>query len=146
MRKKGYNETLRARRDGRWRATAVIAIWSMLGFNVTGAAQQGQYQPQVPTSELGRENFSQAAASATEIKSIILKDPGMMVELKRWVAKDATDHGQIIDETDLTDDAILQRLDEDVAFRSVATLMLQSYGYLVPKLNPDSPAAKERTC
>ncbi len=39
-------------------------------------------------------------ASAAEVKTVLVKDPGLMVELKRWVAKDATDHGQIIAETD----------------------------------------------
>ncbi|HEY4816243.1 MAG TPA: SLBB domain-containing protein [Candidatus Acidoferrum sp.] len=95
-------------------------------------------------SELGRENLSRAAASATDIKAVLIKDAGLMVELKRWIAKDATSHGQIISDPDLTDEAIFDRLDVDVQFRSVATLLVQRYGYLVPKLNPESEAAKER--
>ena len=82
-------------------------------------------------------------ASAAEIKTVLVKDPGLMVELKRWVAKDATDHGQIIAETDLTDEAIFDRLEMDAQFRSVTTQLVQRYGYLVPKLNPDSELAKE---
>jgi polysaccharide biosynthesis/export protein len=95
-------------------------------------------------SELGRENLSRAAASATDIKAVLIKDAGLMVELKRWIAKDATGHGQIIGDSDLTDEAIFDRLDVDVQFRSIATLLVQRYGYLVPKLNPESEAAKER--
>lgn len=95
-------------------------------------------------SELGKENMSLVAASAAEIKAVVATDPGLMVELKRWVARDATDHGQIIGESDLTDDAIYGRLESDVRFRSVATSLLQQYGYLVPKVNPDSPLAKEQ--
>src|SRR3984893_16304201 len=95
-------------------------------------------------SELGRENLSRAAASATDIKAVLIKDAGLMVELKRWIAKDATGHGQIISDADLTDEAIFDRLDVDVQFRAVATLLVQRYGYLVPKLNPESEAAKER--
>jgi len=95
-------------------------------------------------SELGRENLSRAAASATDIKAVLIKDAGLMVELKRWVAKDATSHGQIISDSDLTDEAIFDRLEVDVQFRSIATLLVQRYGYLVPKLNPESEAAKER--
>ena len=67
-----------------------------------------------------------------------------MVELKRWVAKDATSQGQIISETDLTDDAIFDRLQADVQFRSIATQLVQRYGYLVPQVNPDSAAGKEQ--
>jgi polysaccharide biosynthesis/export protein len=106
-------------------------------------AQEHQSTP-VPTSELGRENLSWVAASAADIKTVLQRDPGLMVELKRWVAKDATGHGQIISESDLTDDTIYRRLGTDVQFCSVATALVQRYGYLVPKLNPESPAAHER--
>ena len=97
----------------------------------------------VQSSELGRENLSRVAASAADIKAALLKDTGLLVELKRWVAKDATGHGQIISDGDLTDDAIFDRLETDTQFRSIATLLVQKYGYLVPKLNPESQAAKE---
>jgi len=66
-----------------------------------------------------------------------------MVELKHWVAKDATDHGQIVGNSDLTNDAIFDRLETDIKFRSIATALVQRYGYLLPKLNPDSDLAKE---
>jgi polysaccharide export outer membrane protein len=111
-----------------------------------GSAGLSQERPSSPVqiSELGRENLSRAAASATDIKSVLIKDSGLMVELKRWIAKDATAHGQIISDSDLSDEAIFDRLEMDVQFRSVATLLVQRYGYLVPKLNPESEAAKER--
>ena len=105
---------------------------------------QSQQQARVPGSELSRENFNQVAASASQIKTVLAEDPGLVVELKRWIAKDATDQGQIVSESDLTDDAIFERLQTDVRFRSVATLLLQRYGYLVPKMNPDSDLGKQQ--
>jgi len=98
--------------------------------------------PSMLTSELGHENLSRVAASAADIKAVLVKDPGLMVEIKRWLAKDATGHGQIISDADLNDDAIFDRLETDIQFRSVATTLLQKYGYLVPTLNPNSQAAK----
>jgi polysaccharide export outer membrane protein len=95
------------------------------------------------TSNLELQNLSRVAASAAEIKSILLKDSGLLVELKRWVAKDATDHGQFVSDSDLTNDSIFDRLDTDVQFRSVATALLQRFGYLIPNMNPKSDAAKE---
>jgi polysaccharide export outer membrane protein len=95
-------------------------------------------------SDLALQNLSRVAASAAEVKAVLLKDSGLMVELKRWVAKDATDHGQIISDSDLTDDAMFERLESDVPFRAIATLLVQRYGYLLPKLNPESDAGKER--
>ena len=124
------------------RSVSLLAISIVLGSSCLGQEQGRQAGP-VQSSELGRENLSRVAASATDIKAVLLKDTGLLVELKRWVAKDATAHGQIISDSDLTDDAIFDRLEMDVQFRSVATQLVQRYGYLVPRLNPESEAAKE---
>jgi protein involved in polysaccharide export with SLBB domain len=106
-------------------------------------AAQVQKQPRVQSSDLERENQSRVAASPAEIKVILVKDPGILVELKRWLAKDATDHGQMVRDSDLTDDAIFYRLETDIPFRSVATALVQKYGYLRPQLNPHSDIGKE---
>jgi polysaccharide export outer membrane protein len=95
-------------------------------------------------SELAKDNFSHVAANASEIQAVLAKDSGLLVELKRWVAKEATDDGQIVDDSSLTNQAIFDRLAQDVAFRSVATRLLQRYGYLTPTVNPDSEYAKEQ--
>jgi polysaccharide export outer membrane protein len=108
-----------------------------------GTSAQNQRPAPVPSSDLGRENFSRVSASAAELKIVLLKDPGLMVELRRWIAKDATDHGQVISDSDLTNDAIFERLVADSQFRSVATQLVQRYGYLVPRVNPDSELGKE---
>ena len=121
--------------------TAAILIAILSGC--IGTPAQNQRPAPMPSSDLGRANLNRVSASAAEIKVVLLKDPGLMVELKRWVAKDATDHGQILRDEDMTDDAIFDRLTADIQFRSTATLLVQRYGYLVPKLNPDSDAGKE---
>src|SRR5215469_2912633 len=94
-------------------------------------------------SDLGKENLDRVAASAAQVRQVLAKDPGILVELKRWVAKEATDSGQVVEDASLTDDAIFERLDRDIAFRSLATRLVQRYGYLLPAVNPDSPMAKE---
>ncbi|HXM91018.1 MAG TPA: hypothetical protein VN974_05700, partial [Candidatus Dormibacteraeota bacterium] len=75
---------------------------------------------------------------------MLLKDSGLLVELKRIAIKEATDNAQIVEDSSLTDDAIFSRLERDVRFRSLATRLVQRYGYLIPKFNPDSELAKER--
>jgi hypothetical protein len=94
--------------------------------------------------DLAQENLGRVAASAIQIRSVLVKDEGLMVELKRWVAKEATDSGQVVEDSNLTDQAIFERLEQDIAFRSVATRLLQRYGYLIPTPNPDSDFAKEK--
>lgn len=118
-------------------------------------AQQQVEKPRVPreqgrsnygvdqSPDLSQENLGRVAASATQIRSVLVKDEGLMVELKRWVAKEATDNGQVVEDSSLTEQAIFDRLDRDLAFRSVATRLLQRYGYLMPTPNPDSDFAKE---
>src|SRR5580692_6086455 len=121
---------------------ACILIACALGCHAASA----QNQRPSPTlgSDLGRDNLSRVAASAAELKAVLLTEVGLMVELKRWVAKDATDHGQIISDSDLTNDAIFERLETDIHFRSIATMIVQKYGFLVPRVNPESELGKEQ--
>src|ERR1700723_2182061 len=125
-------------------ARGVICVLVALGFGC--GAMRAQNQRPAPTvgSDLGRDNLSRVAASAAELKAVLLTEVGLMVELKRWVAKDATDHGQIISDSDLTNDAIFERLESDIRFRSVATMIVQKYGFLVPRVNPLSELGKEQ--
>src|SRR6266700_6110867 len=108
-------------------------------------SEQGRNEYGVEQSpDLTQENLGRVAASAIQIRSVLIKDEGLKVELKRWVAKEATDSGQVVEDSNLTDQAIFDRLEQDIAFRSVATRLLQRYGYLIPSLNPDSDFAKEK--
>ncbi len=109
--------------------------------------QQSQPRDQMtrpPSSDLMKENLGKVAASGGQIKAVLVKDPGIMVELKTWIAKDAADHGQIVIDSELTDQAIFDRLIWDVQFRSIATRLLQRYGYLLPTVNPDSDLGKQQ--
>ena len=75
---------------------------------------------------------------------MLRQQPGLLVELKRWVAQEAASNGQIVKDADLTDQKIFARLVSDTQFRSVATRLLERYGYLVPKINPESDAGQEQ--
>jgi polysaccharide export outer membrane protein len=127
--------------------TRRLTPWGTLGifvFLVPAVYAQQRNDNAGKTSDLGVQNLSRVAASAAELKAVLLRDPGLMVELKRWIAKDATDHGQIVGDTDLSNYALFDRLEADIQFRSIATALVQRYGYLLPKLNPESDLAKEQ--
>ena len=70
------------------------------------------------------------SSSPAQIKDVLPKDPGLMVELKRLMAKRAMERGQIVAGQDLEDDAILDRLAAGTRFCALATRLLQRYGYL----------------
>jgi polysaccharide biosynthesis/export protein len=138
----------------------VTMISVLLGGAVSASAQESQARrpeqrqgtsapPDVPTasqqlmSELTRDNLDRVAASAAQLKAVLVRDTGLMVELKRWMAKEASDSGQVIADEDLTDASVYERLTNDVKFRSVATRLVQKFGYLRPSINPESDMAKE---
>jgi len=90
------------------------------------------------------DNLDRVAASADQILEVVNKEAGLMVELKRLLAQDAGASGQIVEESDLTDQAVKERLYTDLRARVLATRLLQRYGYLVPRVNPDSDLEAEQ--
>ena len=119
----------------------LAAILSVCSLGVV--SQTRQTQP-VSQSELARQNMARVAASTGQLIAVLHRDPGLMVELKRWIAKDASDHGQLIADADLADEAIFERLEIDITFRSIATALVQKYGYLQPTVNPESQLARQQ--
>jgi protein involved in polysaccharide export with SLBB domain len=118
---------------------------------VCGQSSQNPHLPQdsfpsrdTALSDLAKENLDLVAASSIQIREILIKDEGLLVELKRWIAKEASDNGQVVRESNLSEEAIFERLERDIAFRSIATRLLQRYGYLLPVANPDSDLAKQQ--
>src|SRR6266576_3308565 len=96
------------------------------------------------TPDIISDNLDRVAASADQILEVLNKEAGLMVELKRLLAQEAGISGQILEESDLTDVAVAERLRSDLHVRVMATRLLQRYGYLVPRINPDSELAAEQ--
>jgi protein involved in polysaccharide export with SLBB domain len=127
----------------------VVLIAGGMAFAQTVQAQAGiqtAASPSMPQarSDLDRERTSRVAAPAEQIRVVLAKDPGLLVEMERLVEKEGISEGQIVEDSDLTEQAIFDRLDEDVSFRAAATRLVQRYGYLLPNVNPDSEIGKEQ--
>ncbi len=134
----------------------VLSIALLLVAGLPALAQQANDKPRSvredaarllrpsDPSDLGQQNLGRVAASAAQLKAVLVKDEGLLIELKRWIAKEATDSGQVVEDSDLTEAAVFERLELDVEFRGVATRIVQRYGYLIPMANPESDAAKEK--
>ncbi|MBA0086094.1 MAG: hypothetical protein HRJ53_13985, partial [Acidobacteria bacterium Pan2503] len=86
-------------------------------------------------TDIVTENLKRVAATTEQILEILNRDVGLMVELKRWIAQDAGESGQVLEESDLNDNALAQRLNQDLRTRVIATRLLRRYGYLLPQLN-----------
>ncbi|HEX5411817.1 MAG TPA: SLBB domain-containing protein [Terriglobia bacterium] len=108
------------------------------------SGQPRQVFASAPLSSLAQQNLDYVAASAPDIERVLEEQPGLLVELQHWVARDAADHGQMVDEQQMSKDGIYARLGNDLKFRAVATRLLQSYGYLTPEVNPNSKMGREQ--
>jgi len=134
--------------------TRLFVSFVVLSFCASAKPQETNSQPRPrdaaartagqEVSELENGNLLRVAASPSQIQDVLLNEPGILVELKRWVAREASDNGQIVSDEDLTDNAVFNRLKTDVAFRSIATRLVQRYGYLRPSVNPASEIGKEQ--
>jgi protein involved in polysaccharide export with SLBB domain len=130
------------------------AFFCVIAMSTSGfaAAQtvspQGVSQPPAAIVRQQRtgqdQERSRVAAPVEQIRAVLAKDPGLLVELERLLEKEAIAKGQIVEDSDLTEQAIFDRLDDDVAFRATATRLVQRYGYLLPNVNPDSAIGKEQ--
>ena len=130
---------------------AVFSFLVALGWCTAAIAQTAPAALSRETSTGARQNQaeieqekSRVAAPAEQIRVILVKDPGLLVELERLVEREAIANGQLVEDSDLTQDAIFERLDDDIAFRAAATRLVQHYGYLLPTLNPNSEIGKEQ--
>jgi polysaccharide biosynthesis/export protein len=138
--------------------THSFAFVVLLGLLCAAAYAQPRSQPEMAQSsstetasrvsrrppDIISDNLDKAAASADQILEIVNKEAGLMVEFKRLLAREAGVGGQIVEESDLSDDAVEERLRSDLRARVLATRLLQRYGYLVPRLNPDSDLEAEQ--
>jgi protein involved in polysaccharide export with SLBB domain len=130
---------------------ATTSIWCTFAGAQTPPARPGNQTVNAP-SEYAQQprpdqdpgTRSRVAAPVEQIRAVLTKDPGMLVELERVLEKEAISKGQLVEDSDLTEQAIFDRLDEDAALRATATRLLQRYGYLLPNVNPDSEMAKQQ--
>jgi polysaccharide biosynthesis/export protein len=98
-----------------------------------------------PPSDIISQNLDRVAATADQILAVLNRDSGLMMEFKSAFARQAGLQGQVLEERDLTDSAIADRLRDDLRLRLLATKLLQRYGYLQPRVNPDSDLAEEKS-
>src|SRR5256885_16482711 len=88
-----------------------------LSFLVIPASAQTQ-DTTISASELAKDNLDRVAASEGQITAVLNANPGLFLELKRWVAKNAADRGESFRDFDLTDAAPLSKLTNDRSFRA----------------------------
>lgn len=129
----------RAARGFVWAALSVVLL-----LTPGAVCSQEPSADELARSGIAGRNLSRVAAPAEEVIAVLRSNSGLLVELKRWVAQQASEQGQIVEDRDLSDVAVFARIEREIEFRALATRLLQRYGYLQPRFNPDSDVAKEQ--
>src|SRR5579862_2024856 len=101
------------------RKEVTVIVWLLMAIVVAATSIDAQNASRsgstaTSSSDLGLNNSRRVAASPSAIEEVLRKEPGLMLELRRWTANDATQHGQVISDSDLTDQGIFARLESDV--------------------------------
>ena len=94
--------------------------------------------------DLLSDNLDRVAASDVQILAVVNKEPGLLLELKRVLAQDAAMAGQVLEESELVDSTIAERLRTELRARVLATRLLQRYGFLLPRVNPNANLEPEQ--
>jgi len=122
-----YRGVSRLRNSGR--RLSAPAFVSVLFLLATWSANAQSAFPAPPAaSDLARKNMAHVAASVSQVEPVLRNNPGILLELKNWVAREAANQGRLLSDADLTDLVIFDRLRSDTEFRAVATRLLQRYG------------------
>lgn len=75
--------------------------------------------------------------SAKSIQQILLREPGLLLAVKKALVRKAYEQGRLLDPADLTDEALFELLREDNNVRVLATREIESRMYVRAKPNPE---------
>ncbi|GAC1617528.1 MAG: hypothetical protein NVS9B13_04350 [Candidatus Acidiferrum sp.] len=124
---------------------AKMRVWGqVLGLSAVSCFSNGTAWAQSSPTDIVADNLDRVAATVGQILEVLGQDAGLMVEMKRVLALDAGAGGQLLEESDLSDAAVSERLQQDLRTRVLATRLLRRYGHLLPKASPESEAAGEQ--
>ncbi len=120
--------------------TAGLLVWLVLcGVNRLPAQDSPKsYRPPSPPplKELPGPDMRVSLSAAT-LTDILLHEPGLLLQVKRFLVLKAYEQGRLLDPEDLTDEALFRLLREDESVRILATEQVESRGYVKPKPNSE---------
>jgi len=84
-------------------------------------------------SRAEREAEKMVSFSADRILPLLREEPGLLLQVKKAVVRQAFEQGQILNPTDLTDDALFDLVRKDDNVRIIATREIVDRGYIKAK-------------
>jgi protein involved in polysaccharide export with SLBB domain len=83
--------------------------------------------------------------SAAAIQQILVREPGLLLEVKKALVRKAYEQGRLLDPVDLTDETLFALLREDNNVRILATREIETRGYIQAKPKSDESRQKQAT-
>jgi len=124
--------------------SALIMVGALCLLPTASVAQRhgdAEYNPpQTLPDPAEQQAEREVALSADRIIDILRREPGLLLEVKRLLVKEAYEQGRILASEDLTDEALFQLVKSDQNIRALATRQIVDRGYIRLR-----PTQKERT-
>ena len=77
-----------------------------------------------------REAEQMVSLSASTITDLLLREPGLMLAVKKMLVRRAYEQGRLLDPADITDEALFRMLREDANVRVLATREIEDRSYV----------------
>jgi len=120
-------------------ATSVLRLFFCFHALLTVAQQQASVYVQRKTavdqtdSRAEKEAEQMVSLSPETIISMLRRESGLLLEIKKAVVRKAFDQGRVIDPSELTDDSLFTMIREDDGVRVLATQQIEQRGYVRAK-------------
>ncbi len=119
------------------RCISLILLGTQLSLPIAWGQQPATYSRSTAidqaNSRAEREAEQMVSFSADRILSLLRQEPGLLLQVKKAVVRKAFEQGQILNPTDLTDDALFDLIRKDDNVRVIATKEIVDRGYIKAK-------------
>lgn len=114
------------------RISALLAMLALIG------TVYGQVQPRANVRDRAEQEAEKMVSLSTStIQQLLLREPGLLLEVKKALVRKAYEQGRLLDPSDLTDEALFSLLQQDNNVRILATREIEARMYVRAKPRAD---------
>lgn len=128
--------------EHRRRMLYLFVVSALLLWQETVAYGQVQRTPNAK-DRAEQEAEQTVSLSASAIQQILMREPGLLLEVKKTLVRKAYEQGRLLDPSDLTDENLFALLQHDNNLRILATREIEARMYVRAKPRSDEPAQNE---
>jgi len=122
---------------------ALVVAWCGAPAWAQRPQDQYIYGTQKP-SQAQKEADRLVSLSPEQVIKTLQEEPGLLLVVKKRLVKVAFDQGRLLDESDLTDDAVFRLIREDGLIRALATHEIEDRNYIRPKPTNEELEARRK--